>query len=41
MVVRSWCKVLENGLAISGDDGWYHKDQFKTVADYYGWALEE
>ena len=40
-VVRGWCKVLENGCVLpEDDDGWYHIDQFKTVAKHYGWRLE-
>jgi hypothetical protein len=39
MVVNSWCKVLENGLNLDGDDGWYHIKQFTNVARYYGWEL--
>lgn len=39
MVVNAWCKVLENGLNLDGDDGYYHIKQFKKVADYYGWVL--
>lgn len=39
MVVNAWCKVLENGLNLDGDDGWYHRKQFTTVAEYYGWTL--
>jgi hypothetical protein len=39
MVVNAWCKVLENGLNLNGNDGWYHKDQFTTVAKHYGWVL--
>ncbi len=41
MVVNAWCKVLENGLNLDGDDGWYHVDQFTTVAEHYGWDLDE
>lgn len=37
MVVDSWCKVLENGLDLDGDDGWYHHKQFDVVAKHYGW----
>lgn len=38
MVVRGWCKVLENGLDLTDEtDGWYHIEQFKTVAKHYGW----
>lgn len=40
MVVNAWCKVLENGLNLNGDDGWYHIKQFECVADHYGWTLE-
>ena len=39
MVVNAWCKVLENGLNLNGNDGWYHKAQFTTVAEHYGWEL--
>ena len=41
MVVEAWCNVLENGLDLDGDDGWYHIRQFITVAKHYGWELEE
>ena len=40
MVVNTWCKILENGLNLDGDDGWYHIKQFTTVAKHYGWRLE-
>lgn len=40
MVVNSWCKVLENGLNLDGEDGYYHIEQFKKVAKHYGWKLE-
>ena len=39
MVVNAWCKVLENGCNLDGDDGWYHRDQFIKVAKHYGWEL--
>ena len=39
MVVNSWCKILENGLNLDGDNGYYHILQFTTVAEYYGWEL--
>lgn len=39
MVVNAWCKVLQNGLNLNGDDGWYHMKQFTTVAEHYGWEL--
>ena len=39
MVVNAWCKVLQNGLNLDGDDGWYHMKQFTIVADNYGWKL--
>jgi hypothetical protein len=39
MVVNAWCKVLENDLDLDGNDGWYHVDQFTTVAEHYGWKL--
>lgn len=41
MVVNAWCKVLQNGLNLDGNDGWYHINQFTTVAKHYGWSLEE
>lgn len=41
MVVNSWCKVLENGLNLDGDDGYYHIKQFKVVDTYYGWGLAD
>lgn len=40
MVVDSWCKVLENGLDLDGDDGYYHIKQFEVVAEHYGWDLD-
>lgn len=40
MVVNGWCKVLQNGLNLDGDDGYYHIKQFTTVAKHYGWILE-
>ena len=40
MVVNAWCKVLENGLNLNGDDGYYHIRQFMKVAEHYGWKLE-
>ena len=40
MVVNAWCKVLQNGLNLDGNDGWYHVKQFTTVAKHYGWELE-
>lgn len=39
MVVNAWCKVLENGLNLDGDDGYYHIRQFESVAKHYGWVL--
>lgn len=41
MVVNAWCKVLENGLNLDGDDGWYHIKQFTAVAKHYGWELPD
>lgn len=41
MVVNAWCKILQNGLNLDGNDGWYHMKQFTTVAKHYGWALAE
>lgn len=40
MVVNAWCKILQNGLNLNGDDGWYHKKQFAIVAEHYGWELK-
>mgnify|MGYP001657822288 CR=1 FL=1 len=40
IVVNAWCKVLENGLDLNGNDGCYHIKQFITVAEHYGWKLE-
>ena len=39
MVVNAWCKVLQNGLNLDGADGYYHINQFTTVAEHYGWEL--
>ena len=39
MVVNAWCKVLQNGLNLDGNDGYYHIKQFTTVAKHYGWEL--
>ena len=41
MVVNAWCKVLENGLNLDGNDGWYHHRQFDIVAEHYGWKFTE
>lgn len=38
MVVNAWCKVLQNGLNLDGDDGYYHIEQFKVVAYHYNWV---
>ena len=40
MVVNAWCKILQNGLNLDGNDGYYHIKQFTTVAKHYGWELE-
>ena len=40
MVVNAWCKVLQNGLNLDGNDGYYHIEQFTTVAKHYGWGLD-
>lgn len=40
MVVNAWCKVLQNGLNLDGNDGYYHKKQFTVVAEHYGWKLD-
>lgn len=40
MVVNAWCKILQNGLNLNGNDGWYHIEQFTTVANHYGWELD-
>ena|SRR3972149_2082561 len=37
-VVKSWCKVLENGLE-NTEYGWYGDNVFKTVAKYYNIKL--
>lgn len=40
MVVRAWCKVLENGLELDDDGtGYYSINQFTSVAEHYGWEL--
>lgn len=40
MVVRAWCKVLENGFELTDEtDGSYHILQFTSVAEHYGWDL--
>lgn len=39
MVVNAWCKVLQNGLNLEGNDGHYHIKQFIEVAEHYGWEL--
>ena len=41
LVVKGWCRVLENGLDLGNDDGYYHRKQFLVVARHYGWPLEE
>ena len=38
-VVNAWCKVLQNGLNLDGNDGYYHIKQFQIVAKHYGWEL--
>lgn len=38
MVVNAWCKVLQNGLNLDGDDGYYHIKQFTNVCEHYGWT---
>ena len=40
MVVNGWCKVLQNGLNLDGEDGYYHIKQFISVAKHYGWELD-
>ena len=40
MVVNAWCKILQNGLNLNGNDGYYHIKQFTTVAKHYGWELD-
>nr|MBQ4458468.1 hypothetical protein [Clostridia bacterium] len=40
-VVKGWCRVLENGLDLGDDDGYYHRKQFLVVASHYSWTLEE
>lgn len=39
-VVKTWCKVLENGLE-NISYGWYGDNVFKTVAERYGVVLDE
>jgi len=39
-VVRSWCKVLENGLE-NVDYGWYGDNVFKTIDKYYKFEVTE
>ena len=41
MVVNAWCKILENGLNLNGNDGWYHHRQFDVVLEHYGWKEDE
>lgn len=41
MVVNTWCKVLENGLNLEGEDGYYHIEQFDVVAEHYGWKYPD
>lgn len=38
MVVKSWCKILENGLEDT-EYGWYGDNFFKTVDKYYGFGI--
>ena len=42
-VVRSWCKVLEDGLENWNElnYGPYGKPLFIAVANKYGWSLED
>lgn len=40
-VVKSWCKVLENGLEDYDGYNPYGKPLFKAVANKYGWDLED
>lgn len=40
-VVRTWCKVLENGLGDFTDYGPYGKPLFREVAKLYDWELEK
>lgn len=38
MVVRAWCKILENGCVLDDFcDGGYHINQFRIVIEHYGW----
>ena len=37
-VLRSWCKVLENGLEDT-EYGWYGDKMIKAVDEYYGFGL--
>lgn len=42
LVVRAWCKILENGCELSDDDaGYYYINQFLTVLEHYGWQVSE
>ena len=42
MVVRAWCKVMENGCDLTDEtDGYYHINQFLTVMEHYGWKIED
>lgn len=38
-VVKSWCKVLENGLEEFDEYDAYGEPLFQAVADKYGWDL--
>ena len=40
MVVRAWCKVMENGCVVE-NAGYYHINQFLTVMEHYGWKIED
>lgn len=39
-VVRSWCKVLENGMEDT-EYGWYGDNLFKTIDKRYGFGVTE
>ena len=40
MVVKTWCKVLENEFADFDDYAPYGKPLFEVVAEQYGWELQ-
>lgn len=38
-VVNAWCKILQNGLNLEGDDSSCYIKHFTSVAEHYGWDL--